>query len=127
MVPPPPGMVPPPPGMVPPPPGMVPPPENVVTRTIPFICPYCGTYADVDADLEGKDYECQGCAEVSTAVVATERVCPFCGETVKFKAQICRFCRKQLPPMSQRMSNPGGIPPGQMIGNGLDKLKFWKK
>lgn len=27
------------------------------------------------------------------------RACPFCAETVKVEARICRFCQKELPPL----------------------------
>lgn len=30
-----------------------------------------------------------------------KRVCPFCAELIKKEARICRFCNKELPPLSQ--------------------------
>lgn len=30
-----------------------------------------------------------------------KRICPFCAELIKREAKICRFCNKELPPLSQ--------------------------
>lgn len=39
-------------------------------------------------------------APIATTVVnPAERQCPFCAETVKAAAKICRFCQRDLPPL----------------------------
>ena len=64
--------------------------------TFTFICPACEAVAELPAALLGKKYECQKCFEESIAQATTERQCPICGQTIKYHAAICKFCKTDL-------------------------------
>ena len=68
-----------------------------------FICPECDTVAELPESIKGKEYECKFCCETSVATEATERKCPFCGEMIKMKANICRHCKSNVPPFTPSM------------------------
>ena len=68
-------------------------------KTFPYICPDCGTFAELPLSTEGKAYECKGCAESHIATPATGRKCPYCGTEIKIRAAVCKYCRKQVPPL----------------------------
>lgn len=70
-------------------------PDSTINK-FPFICPSCGTFADLDSSLQNQEYECTVCCEKSIAVPATEKPCPHCGEMIKFQAKICRFCKRSV-------------------------------
>ena len=89
-----------------------------------FVCPECGTQVELPIVLKGKKYECKACCEESIAEPATEKKCPHCGETIKFHATICKFCRKNvdvsanapklnLPPISPTGNRPVNVQPIQ--------------
>ena len=65
-------------------------------NNFPFICPLCGTLTELASSLQDQEYECPACSEKSIAVPATEKPCPYCGEMIKFRAKICRFCKKSV-------------------------------
>ena len=65
-----------------------------------FICSECGTVAELPEALNGKEYECLSCCETVIALPATERPCPFCGEKIKIKAMVCKYCRKNVPALA---------------------------
>ena len=64
-----------------------------------FICPECGTIVELPESQNGKEYECPSCCETAIAVPATERQCPYCGEKIKIKATVFKYCRKNVPPL----------------------------
>ena len=70
--------------------------KNISSDRFTFLCPLCGTLTELDASLQNQEYECPACCEKSIAVPATEKPCPYCGKMIKFRAKICRFCKKQL-------------------------------
>ena len=37
--------------------------------------------------------------KVTTLANPAERTCPFCAESIKAAAKICRFCQRDMPPM----------------------------
>ena len=69
-------------------------PDNSGTFT--FVCPSCNTAAELPKKLLGQQYECQMCFETCIAREATEKQCPFCGQTIKYHATICKFCKADL-------------------------------
>ena len=80
-------------------------------KTFPYICPDCETFAELPLSMEGREYECKACAESHIATPATGRKCPYCGEEIKIRATVCRYCRKQVPPLTSgpERKSPGGI------------------
>lgn len=70
-----------------------------------FICPECGTVAELPESAEDNEYECLRCCETSIAKPAEERICPFCNKEIKIKATICKYCRKKVPPLLPHKKN----------------------
>ena len=71
--------------------------------TFTFVCPDCNAVAELPKNLLGQQYECQMCFETHIAEATTERQCPFCGQTIKYHATVCKFCKADLtkaPPPS---------------------------
>ena len=83
-------------------------------KTFPYICPDCGTLAELPLSMEGKAYECKGCAESHIATPVTGRKCPYCGEEIKVRATVCKYCRRQVPPLT---SGPERKSSGGIFGN----------
>ena len=69
-------------------------------KTFPYICPDCETFAELPLSMEGREYECKACAESHIATPATGRKCPYCGAEIKIRAAVCKYCRKQVPPLT---------------------------
>lgn len=65
-------------------------------------CGSCGRKASADADRRG-----------DAGGSSLERPCPFCGESVKRTAVICRFCRSSLVTLP---SEPHGTRGGNLLG-----------
>ena len=74
--------------------------SNEPAKTFPYICPDCETFVELPIEMEGKEYECEACAESHIATPATGRKCPYCQEEIKIQATVCKFCRKPVPPLS---------------------------
>lgn len=56
-----------------------------------------------------------------------DRTCPYCAETIKAAATICRFCRKELKPIeapsaATRICGELNRPPGMPISNWRESL-----
>ena len=64
--------------------------------TFTFVCPSCNTAAELPNSLLGQQYECRRCFETTIAQAASEKQCPYCGQTVKLHAKICKFCKADL-------------------------------
>ena len=99
------------------------PPESTPVRkeTFIFICPECDTVAELPLSAKGQEYTCKACCETTVAEPAEERKCPYCGKKIKFKASICKFCKKKVkPPHSlYTKSNNRTMKTGSM-GEGLE-------
>ena len=65
-------------------------------KTFIFVCPDCGTQAELPIILKGKEYECKVCCETTIAEPATEKKCPHCGAVIKFNATRCKYCKKDV-------------------------------
>lgn len=88
-----------------------PPPPAQMTNggTFTFVCPSCEAVAELPVSRLGQKYECQMCFEEHVAKATTERQCPFCGQTVKYHASICKFCKADLtrtPPGTGSSAKP---------------------
>lgn len=70
--------------------------DKISDTKFTFVCPACGSVEELSTELLGTNYECQACFEKNIATATTERLCPFCGETVKYHAVICKYCKKDL-------------------------------
>lgn len=53
--------------------------------------------------------------EESAAPAEATRKCPFCAEIIKAEAKICRFCQRELPPLSGPSSPQGPAEPSTVI------------
>ena len=63
------------------------------------------------ADVESNEPKPRGMAPASALgatrdVSAAERVCPFCAETVKAAAVVCKHCGRDIAPPAQRIRAP---------------------
>ena len=64
--------------------------------TFTFVCPSCNAVAELPNSQLGQQYECQMCFETAVAQATTEKQCPYCGQTVKYHATVCKFCKADL-------------------------------
>ena len=72
--------------------------DKEVESSFLFICPNCGTQAELPTALKGTKYECAGCCEESIAEPATEKKCPHCGKMINIRANICKYCKGKASP-----------------------------
>lgn len=49
-------------------------------------------------------------AEISTVSVSDTRDCPYCAETIKKAAIICRFCGRDIPAITEKAFSPPATP-----------------
>lgn len=70
------------------------------SQTFTFICPECDTVADLPYSAKGQKYTCKECCETTIAEPAVDRKCPHCGEKIKIKAEICKYCKKTVKPLT---------------------------
>lgn len=73
-----------------------------------FICPECGTVAELPESDKDKEYECKSCFETVVAKEALERPCPHCNGIIKIKATICKHCKGAVPPLVLPRLRTGG-------------------
>ena len=71
-------------------------------ETFIAICPECNTEIELPISQKDKEYECIGCCENFIAKEALEKKCPHCGEIIKSKATICKFCKKKVSTAHKR-------------------------
>lgn len=72
--------------------------------SINFTCPNCHQEIEADDSFQGMEAKCPSCdtklivpvPNSSQILRDDERECPFCGEIIKKKAIICRFCKEKL-------------------------------
>lgn len=65
-------------------------------ETFISICPECNTEIELPVSQKDKEYECIGCREKFIAKEALTRKCPYCGDMIKSRATICKFCKKKI-------------------------------
>lgn len=97
-----------------------------------------GVLAVIGAIFVGFSKKSQPASENATDN-SSVRICPYCAETVKAAATICRFCQKELPPSAiasvvseihGELSRPPGMPIGVwrenvMAANGIKTEGDW--
>ncbi len=72
--------------------------------SISFTCPNCHKEIEADDSCGGMEANCPSCdvklivpvPSAMSKLKEDERECPFCGEVIKKKAIICRFCKEKL-------------------------------
>jgi transposase len=65
-------------------------------ETFTSICPECNTEMELPISQKDKEHECIECRENFIAKEALEKKCPHCGEMIKSKATICKFCKEKV-------------------------------
>ncbi|HCE45535.1 MAG TPA: hypothetical protein DET40_18500 [Lentisphaeria bacterium] len=66
------------------------------------VCPSCNKEFDVQASSIGKKIPCTECGNEFKA--ENLRLCPFCAETIKGEAKLCRYCQKEIEPEREAKS-----------------------
>lgn len=59
-----------------------------------YTCKSCSLTMDIPDHLAGREVNCRGCKELF--VVPDTRPCPYCAETIKTAARVCRHCNRSL-------------------------------
>lgn len=88
--------------------------------SISFTCPNCHKEIEADDSFGGMEANCPSCGvklivpvpSATSKLKEDERECPFCGEIIKKRAIICRFCREKLDDVSAS----GDVP---LVENGI--------
>ena len=61
-----------------------------------FVCPQCGEEVELPEAFWGMPYTCKQCSHQTVAKGQQQKECPWCGELIKAKAKICRFCQRNV-------------------------------
>lgn len=61
-----------------------------------FVCPQCGEEIELPEAFWGMPYTCKQCSHQTVAKGQQQKECPWCGELIKAKAKICRFCQRDV-------------------------------
>ncbi len=81
--------------------------------------------------MVGKKIECEGCCEEVEIFIPESKPCPHCGEKIKIKAKVCKFCKKStdksVTPVSTGQDEKQCPNCGQMIKNNALYCKYCKK
>ena len=88
--------------------------EKLNTPSFIFVCPHCKTQVELPGVMNGQEYECKGCYEKSTAIPAEEKQCPYCRNTIKIQANICKYCKRDV----------SEVEVGSVTGDLMDFIKY---
>ena len=80
-----------------------------------FVCPQCGEEVELPEAFWGMPYTCKQCSHQTVAKGQQQKECPWCGELIKAKAKICRFCQRNVTDTAQIDQKQSDLYSGEML------------
>lgn len=65
----------------------------------------------------------QEAAEIDRLISGTARRCPFCAETIRAQAVVCRFCGRDLPQPERKKKEPEPVISNEELDQRMAKWK----